>query len=283
MELSILNFEKDFWFGESNLTMFLDCPYLIDGGLVLLCIEGEAIVSVGIQECELKKNADLIVLPGTTLNIIKSSTDFKCKLFSFSKEVYDESSIRLGSDFSLFLGECPYIIHPEDSVYLKYAHTWMDMANIIFESREIQFAYLMYCNFIQSYLSYLYDKIQDHLKLQNKKLTREHKLFHQFSSLLDVYCRQHRDVTFYANKLNITTRYLWTITNHVTNFESPKDVIDRRSILEIKVLLQSTDFSIQEISSELKFPNQSYLGRFFKRYTGISPREYRNKTTSIKD
>lgn len=283
MELSFLDLKKHFWFGESNLTMFLDCPYLMDGGFVLLCLEGEATASVGIQECELRKNADLIVLPGTTFYLIKSSADFKCRLFSFSKEIYDESSIRLGTDFSLFLGESPYYVHPEDSIYLKYANTWMDMANIIFESRETQFAYQMYCNFVQSYLSYLYDKIQDNFKSQNKKFTREHKLFHQFSSLLDMYCREYRDVAFYADKLNITTRYLWTITNHVTNFESPKDVIDRRSILEIKVLLQSTDLSIQEISSELKFPNQSYFGRFFKRYTGISPREYRNKIALNKE
>ena len=41
-------------------------------------------------------------------------------------------------------------------------------------------------------------------------------------------------------------------------------------------LLQSTELTIQEISDRLRFTDQSYLGRYFKRHEGISPKEYRN-------
>lgn len=60
-----------------------------------------------------------------------------------------------------------------------------------------------------------------------------------------------------------------------SSFASPKEIIDKRVILEIKVLLQSTDYTIQEISQLLHFPDQSYLGRYFKRHTGMSASEYR--------
>lgn len=60
-----------------------------------------------------------------------------------------------------------------------------------------------------------------------------------------------------------------------SSFASPKEIIDKRVILEIKVLLQSTDYTIQEISRLLHFPDQSYLGRYFKRHTGMSASEYR--------
>ena len=46
--------------------------------------------------------------------------------------------------------------------------------------------------------------------------------------------------------------------------------------LEIKMMLQSTDLSVQEIAYRLGFPDQSYLGRFFKKHAGESPTEYRN-------
>ena len=57
---------------------------------------------------------------------------------------------------------------------------------------------------------------------------------------------------------------------------SAKEFIDRSVLLEIKMLLQSTDLSVQEIAYRLHFPDQSYLGRYFKKHTGESPTEYRN-------
>ena len=59
--------------------------------------------------------------------------------------------------------------------------------------------------------------------------------------------------------------------------EDAKKIIDDFAILEIKVLLQSTGLTIQEIADRLGFPDQSYLGRYFKRHEGMSPKEYQSK------
>lgn len=47
---------------------------------------------------------------------------------------------------------------------------------------------------------------------------------------------------------------------------------------EAKALLRSTSMSIEQISDTLSFPNQSLFGKYFKRITGMSPRQYRNST-----
>ena len=88
-------------------------------------------------------------------------------------------------------------------------------------------------------------------------------------------CAHEREVTFYADRLCISTRYLSTIVRSIAH-TTAKEFIDRSVILEIKMLLQSTDLSVQEIAYRLHFPDQSYLGRFFKKHTGESPTEYRN-------
>ena len=54
-------------------------------------------------------------------------------------------------------------------------------------------------------------------------------------------------------------------------------LIDEAVILEIKLLLQNTGYSIQEIAYRLHFPDQSYLGRFFRKHTGLSPSRFRKK------
>lgn len=273
--IKFADFQKDFWFGITNLQIFYNCPYQIKGCVVLLCTNGQAALAVGIQEFTFKKNGEMIILPESTLVLTKASEDFKCSIFIFSKELYYELSIQLGVNFAQYLHTTPFYIHKENTLKLKYFKTWMDAAQLLHKRRNIYFKLEMYRNFIQSYLIYLYNAIQYLLEEINKKMTRKEVFFHQFTSLLNVHCKEHRDVSFYANKLHITERYLWIITNHITENESPKIIIDKRLILEIKLLLRSTNLSIQEIAHELNFSNQSYLGRYFKHHAGISPSEYR--------
>ena len=52
--------------------------------------------------------------------------------------------------------------------------------------------------------------------------------------------------------------------------------IERFVILEAKVLLKSSNLNIQQIADELHFPSQSFFGKYFKKLTGMSPKEYRN-------
>ena len=62
----------------------------------------------------------------------------------------------------------------------------------------------------------------------------------------------------------------------IVGHTSAKELIERAGMREIRVVLRSTDLSVQEIAYRLKFPDQSYLGRFFKKHAGESPTEYRN-------
>ena len=106
--------------------------------------------------------------------------------------------------------------------------------------------------------------------------TRQDEIFKSFVSLVHEHCTSQREVSFYADKLCISTKYLTGICKAVTG-DSAKKIIDDFAILEIKVLLQSTELTVQEIADRLSFPDQSYLGRYFKRHEGISPKEYQNK------
>lgn len=130
-------------------------------------------------------------------------------------------------------------------------------------------------NHLQSFLLDVYDKV--HRLFTHKEIeggSRPNELFHKFVALVHEYCCSQRDVVFYAGKLCISTKYLTSICRSLTG-HSAKKVIDDFTALEIKVLLQSTDLSIQEIADRLNFPDQSYLGRYFKRHEGVSPMEYR--------
>ena len=132
-------------------------------------------------------------------------------------------------------------------------------------------------NHLQSFMLDIYDKCYRYFDRQEiEGGSRQDEIFKNFIALVHENCISQREVTFYASKLCISTKYLTGICKSVTG-EAAKKIIDDFAILEIKVLLQSTGLTIQEIADRLGFPDQSYLGRYFKRHEGMSPKEYQSK------
>lgn len=88
-----------------------------------------------------------------------------------------------------------------------------------------------------------------------------------------------RDVTFYANQQYITSRYFSTIIKE----ESGKTALEwiiQMVIVNAKQMLEYSNLSIKEIAMRLNFPTQSFFGKYFKNYAGISPKEYRENMRS---
>ena len=79
---------------------------------------------------------------------------------------------------------------------------------------------------------------------------------------------------WYAEQLCITPKYLSEVIKQVSK-RTPNEWIDNYVMLEVRVLLKNTTKSIKEITEELNFPNQSFLGKYFKEHMGVSPSEYR--------
>ena len=86
----------------------------------------------------------------------------------------------------------------------------------------------------------------------------------------------HRDIKYYADKLNITSRYLYKICKETTGL-TPKQMIDYTIVGKAKKLLLTTEMANQQISGELLFPDQATFGQYFKRNVGMSPLEFRKK------
>ena len=84
-----------------------------------------------------------------------------------------------------------------------------------------------------------------------------------------------RNIKFYANKLNLSTQYLSTTVKKMTG-KTLTDIISNLVIHDAKAKLRSTGLSIQEISDSLNFSDISSFGKYFKRYTEMTPTQYRN-------
>lgn len=94
-------------------------------------------------------------------------------------------------------------------------------------------------------------------------LSRSETLRQRFRELLMEECRMHREVTFYADKLCVTSDYLSKVVREYDGQSAAKWIINA-VITEAKILLREPDKTINQIAIELNFPDQSTFGKFFK-------------------
>jgi len=83
----------------------------------------------------------------------------------------------------------------------------------------------------------------------------------------------------YAAMLYITPNHLNALCKDVLG-QSAGEVIRGRVLLEAKRLLVNLNLSISAIAYQLNFTDNSYFSKFFKKYEGITPEEFRNKILS---
>ena len=126
-------------------------------------------------------------------------------------------------------------------------------------------------------LMHHYDRLF-HQQADNLAATRsrEQTIFDRFILLVNQHCREQHQISYYAERLCLTERYLGTIVRQ-TSGTTAKEWIDRALIARIKVELRHTDKSVARISEEMNFPNPSFFSKYFKRLTQQTPAQYRSK------
>lgn len=115
----------------------------------------------------------------------------------------------------------------------------------------------------------------------NVELTRESnlqgrssELYNQFISQVNNFCRTYSDVHFYADQLNVSSRYLAQVTRRISG-KAPKAIIDEYIVKEIERELSTTTHTVQEIANTFGFSSQAHLTKFFKKMRGVTPSAFR--------
>ena len=105
---------------------------------------------------------------------------------------------------------------------------------------------------------------------------RTYNLFYHFMQILAAHYTTQREVAWDASQLSWTPKYMSEVVKNVTG-RTVGQWISLMVVMEIKSLLRNTDMSIKQIAQRLNFSTQSFLGRYFKNNTGISPLDYRKR------
>ena len=107
-------------------------------------------------------------------------------------------------------------------------------------------------------------------------VVKSKKIAKDFSELVIQFYTKERNVSFYAEKLSITPSHLSSTIKETTG-KTCTEIISAMVIMDAKTQLKSTDLPINQIADSLSFSNVSFFGKYFKRYVGSGPLEYRNR------
>ena len=99
----------------------------------------------------------------------------------------------------------------------------------------------------------------------------------KFMLLIEESYQQNLKVNDYASMLSITANHLTQLVKQITG-KTTNEILQEKNILEIKRLLLYTNLTITEIAAKMNFTDQSYLTKYFKKCTGLTPLQYRSES-----
>lgn len=252
---------------------FESFPVRISSEFICIFTQGSADIEVDSVKYHMKGGMILSVFPMQIVEQCYGSDDLELMYLRCSPEILNKILFRFPAEFELFLKEYPSYNAPED-IYKKH--------KMLFETLKEKFDdYDNICrseivmSYIRCFYLEIYNNLHHELLEDPEKNIRRKEIIKAFMSLILENYKTNRDVAFYADKLNITPKYLSIASGEITG-KSAKKIIDDYILTEIKLLLKSTTKSIQEITEELNFPDQSFLSKYFKKHAGVSPKQYRN-------
>ena len=274
VKYSLRNRNKPFSIGKTN---FKDsCGSLIDtnGCIVLLVVSGYAIASINFRRYALRKGDFMLLFYDSSISLDKISSSFSTRYISLAYPLLEEAIYKpLSVCFWNMLYGNP-VLHPSDELLNLLAGWWHQMewvGNIQNKSYQEEMQKNNIRNLLLAIDTVAYN---NKANILHNKSDHSWTLITRFFKLLSLHCHEVRDVRFYADKLSITTTYLYKLCKSYMLL-SPKELIDKQAIAEIKSFLINTDMPVKSIASELHFDDVSYMCRYFRRLTGVSPIDYR--------
>lgn len=241
--------------------------------LIGLCTKGEVMYQLDTQEQVIKAGDILIVSDRHVVDSYQHSPDMEGLCMMLSVNFYQEIIQNVSDVSALFLFSRQ---HPVMSLEQREIDTFKEYFQVIKQKISDEGNHFRKDLVKTLLLAMFYDlsNIIYRVKQDDKPQTRAEVIFTKFIKLVESHFRQERRVSWYAQQLCITPKYLSETVKNVSH-HTPNEWIDNYTILELRVQLKNSTKTIKEITEELKFPNQSFLGKFFKEHVGMSPTQYR--------
>lgn len=241
--------------------------------LIALCTGGKVSYTMDTQQLEVCPGDILIAGERQVVQDIQPSADIDGLCFIVSVKFFHEIIQNVGDVSALFLFSRS---HPVLRLKERDQQIFKEYFTVI-RSKIQNDANHFRKDLIRTLLLAMFYDLSNviyHFQQTTAPQSRADVIFTQFIRLVEENCKQIRRVSWYAQQLGITPKYLSESVKNASR-RTPNQWIDNYVTLELRLLLKNTAKSIKDITEEMNFPNQSFLGKYFKEHVGMSPSEYR--------
>lgn len=239
---------------------------------LILCTKGELNTLVNSNKIHVQKNDFIVLCQGQSTHLLSYSKDFKAKMIILSTGFGEHLRQKDYLPIYLRVLRNPIIhLQPSEKTIIENCYIlFEDMMRLEYNTERKQIAV-----HILQMLFYVVSQFEDFSMENNQQKLRDQQLFESFMQLYKQDFSKSHEVSYYAGKLCITPNYLSKISQRLTG-KSAKKWINETLMDQACIMLRSLSGpSIKEISELLGFPNPAFFSRYFKTYTGLSPKEFR--------
>ncbi len=149
------------------------------------------------------------------------------------------------------------------------------------ESEELFGKEIILRNYLKSFLIQVqrrkkhFEKVSE---LQSPIFDEKRMVFMRFINLIDANYKKSFSVAEYAKLLHLSSRSLSDLTQNQIN-KTPLQMIHERIILEAQRLLLYSELNVNQVGYRLGFEDPSYFVKYFKKYTSLSPSEFKKSVS----
>lgn len=282
-EMRLTRFERDLTAGkdicclEGEVKAFpkiLCKPFLMNYVGLIVCEKGYFCFDVDKKKFTARAGETVFLSEGNNFSIGELSDDLRVSILFYHidpiREILGSSIVAMYLYTTLTPEPCYVWTSGEESDLARYIALLgrhRKSAQNPFDNHE--------CKLLLLALTYRLCSIYSRRIIEEKNVAG-HKIdtFIKLIRLIEKYYMQERGVTFYADKLCLSPKYLSALSKSVCGY-TVQELVFRAIIRKSIFWLKNTNKSVQEISDDLNFPNASFFGTFFKKQTGLAPSYYR--------
>lgn len=247
------------------------------GFFFIIVTKGTASIKDTYNDYIVTNDSLIAITPGIRGILYNKSIDFYCYCLYIEPDYFDTLSVgQLAyNHLSRHIGNFHMPIFQLDSEQTGYLTKIINLF-----ARPLEYMTIYHERSVENLCSFLLLQLTESIYKTEQNLNttccvkRSNEIFRNFKKLAVHHYREYHDISFYANKLNISSTYLSrtvkSLTGHTVKFH-----ISELIFADAQKLLECTDLDIKEIADILGFSDQSVFGKFFVRKTKISPLKFR--------